>query len=267
LKWYFNCKAPGDIYIDPRIPQYHAFITASFGNFIVPTVSHSVLRYGTTHVAVGFVDLALLLDCKFEVGNNDTTTEPITFYGYESSAYAIAKSLIVWDLLQNGDPDEVPSQVVQVWYSAVWTKRTTNAFLAAAKRVLGADACSSTLTPLHPRVAVMIRHWSRSKGVGLKRTMKLRYKTRKEMSYARHFVKKCDRVEMLRYFLTGEFGLDGEAPCSGSVTMWDCPEGTPPLQRDECVFNTMLLNDVNWKASFGMATISERPKKKKQPEP
>jgi hypothetical protein len=113
----FQLQSP--IYIDHLvIPQYHAFITASFSNFSVPTVSQSALRYGTMHVAVGFVDLAQLLDCKYEVGNSDNT-EPITFYGYKSSAYAIAKSLIVWDVLQNDDLNVTPSQVVQVWYSCV----------------------------------------------------------------------------------------------------------------------------------------------------
>jgi hypothetical protein len=156
LKWCFNCKAPGDISIDPLIPQCHALISASCGNFIASTASQSALRHGTTtHVAAaGFVDLALLLDCKFEIGSNDDT-EPINFYGHNQAHMQFAKLLTVWDLSHNGDLNEAPSKVMQFWCSAVWTKRMTNAFLAAAKRVLGAEECSSA-AQLHPRVAVVV---------------------------------------------------------------------------------------------------------------
>jgi len=196
------------------------------------------LTCGTTHVAVGFVDLSLLLNCHLE---NTKSGCPLAFFGYECSAFSIAKCLVIWNLLQTGDLSEGAAQVVQVWYSAVWTKRTTNAFLAAAKSVLLSDKHS---VPLQPAVARIICHWAQSKGVGLQRTMKPRKNTKKESSHARLFQKKCDRVQMLRYYLTGEFGLFDGSPCSGSIVMWDCPDHTPPLQRGECVFNTMPVRDV-----------------------
>ena len=237
LEWYFSSPPIGSVYEGPEITVYHPFIAASFSNFITPA-SHQRLISGTTHVAVGFVDLSLLLDRDLD--DHINAEQPLTLYGYDSSAYVVAKSLVMWDLMENCNLAEGPSHVVQVWYSAVWTKRSTNAFLAAAKRV---HAQQSSI--LQPDVAVIIRHWAQSKGVGLKRTMSLRNKTtKKESSQARYFQHKCDRVEMLRYHLTGEFGLSGEPPCSGSITMWDCPERTPPLQRGECVFNTISVQDV-----------------------
>jgi hypothetical protein len=237
LEWYFSSPPIGSVYEGPERPAYHPSIAASFSNFITPA-SHQRLISGRTHVAVGFVDLSLLLDCRLY---DDVNAErPLTLYGYDSSAYVVAKSLVIWDLMENCNLTEGPSQVVQVWYSAVWTKRTTNAFLVAAKRLQARQP-----SILQPAVAVIIRHWAQSKGVGLKRTMSLRKKTTKnESSHARYFQRKCDWVEMLRYHLTGEFGLAGEPPCSGSIAMWDCPERTPPLQRNECVFNTISVQDV-----------------------
>jgi hypothetical protein len=250
LDWYFRCPVLGTVYDEDAIPPYNAFTTASFSNFINP--STECLTYGTTHVAVGFVDFGILLNCQY---NNDNSKDPLRFYGYESSAYAIAKAFIILDLLQNGDPVEAPRQIVQVWYSSVWTKRTTNAFLVAATNV-------SNKPDLHPDVAALIGHWSNSRGVGLKKAMKLRSHTKKESSLARYFLKKCDRNEMIRYHLTGEVGLCGGIPCSGSVTMWDCPEGMPPLQRNECIFNTMSIKDVlesnNWNGNYFKTAESEK---------
>jgi hypothetical protein len=62
------------------------------------------------------------------------------------------------------------------------------------------------------------------------------------------FAKKCDRVEMLRLrHLTREFGLNNEALCA-ALEVSPCgivwPEGTLPPQRNERVFDTMLLNDA-----------------------
>ena len=157
---------------------------------------------------------------------------------------------------------------------------------------------------MHPEIAVLVHAWARSKGVGLKTALKRCLETRKQRSNAsrsyahtvadhdndtlripstttttttmtttmstattRHTQQNQDRVEMLCYHLTGEFGLRGEAnthththsqphehaqTCSGSITMWGCPEvptdththtytcaqGTAPLQPGECAFNT-----------------------------
>lgn len=248
--WYFARPVLGTVYNDQVIPPYNTFTTASFSNFINPSTEY--LTYGTTHVAVGFVDLGILLNCQYK---SNSSNDPLRVYGYESSAYAIAKALLILDLLKNGDPEEAPRQIVQVWYSTVWTKRTTKAFLAAAKKVINKP-------DLHPDVAAIICHWSNSKGVGLKRATKLRSHTKKESSNARYFLNKCDRNEMIRYHLTGEVGLCGGIPCSGSITMWDCPEGTPPLQQNACLFNTMSIQDVlesnNWNGNYFRTAENEK---------
>ena len=247
VKWYFDGpRKVGDVFRDrgTRIEMYAgALITASFSNHPVSTVD--VLKFGTTHVAVGFVDLGVLLDSNLvnaEEGPTfgiDREFKPLHFHGYESSAYAVAKSSIVWEMIASGGARVGASEVVQVWFSAVWTKQATLAFLATAKSVLVAHAAT-----MHPEVLRFIKHWAQSKGVGLRSALKGRLLVKKDNSAASLMKREHDRVEMIRYYLTGEFGLSGGAGCSGSITMWDNPNGAPPLQRDECVFNTTTVRDV-----------------------
>jgi hypothetical protein len=48
---------------------------------------------------------------------------------------------------------------------------------------------------------------------------------------------------MIRYHLTGTFGLLGEEPCSGSVLMFDCPRASVKVEAAS-VFETLTLDDV-----------------------
>ena len=260
--WYFGTRKIGDVFTptgSQRSEIYAtSFMAASFSNCVVP-IQH-ILTAGTTHVAVGFVDLGILLDCQLVLGNDshsDGVPSPLCFYGYDSSAYAVAKFSIVWEMITNGGSSVGPSEVVQVWFSAVWTKQATLAFLAAAKSVAQSGKH-------HAEVDVLLKHWERSKGVSLQHALKERLLSVREKSNASFMRQKRDRVAMLRYYFTGEFGLAGEAGCSGSITMFDCPQGTCPLQSGECVFNTMTVHDVVgskfWDADAGYLHTAEREK-------
>eukprot|EP01083_Nonionella_stella_P040268 109397_1 len=118
------------------------------------------------------------------------------------------------------------SWVVQLWFSSVWSKRATNAFLAAARRVAGTESTSSSAPKFSHDVRSLLNHWASSKGVGLKKFVKRRGQTRKESSAALFFARSDDRVEMIRYHLTGAFGLGGEEICSSSIVMFDCPKNS-----------------------------------------
>lgn len=239
MEWYFGERKYGDVFRRSCSELYFAqYTSASFSNCPVPY--HCNLAFGNTHVAVGFVDLGVLLDCKLPVSvpDQDGAESPLYYYGYDCSPYAVAKALVIWEMIVNGGHSAGPSEVTQVWFSAVWTKKATLAFLAAVKSV------AQNAATMAPDVALLIKHWALSKGVGVRTARNRCSETRKEKSNACFMHKKCDRVDMIRYYLTGEFGLQGEAACSGSITMWDCPEGTPPLQSGECVLNTMSAHDV-----------------------
>ena len=238
-EWYFDDKRKlGDV-----MPSYfsaHGYLegvsdvlSQSFSNTPVPP--SQTLTFGTTHVAAGFVDLGQLLDSRFVEAKDESPLAYLHFCGYEASSFAVAKSLIIWEMLCT--PGMEARWVVQVWFSTIWSKRATNAFLAATRRVAAMKSC-------HPSAVFnLVTHWSHSKGVGLKKQVQRRKSTRNESSDALFFARKEDRVEMIRYFLTGAFGLLGEAPCSGSVLMFDCP--TAPTRHEAAsVFETLTISDV-----------------------
>lgn len=238
--WYFDDKrTPGDIapwnHFVKYASGYSTGLRSSFSNCYVS----QTLSFGSVHVAVGFVDLGLLLDSQFLGDSNAGAEARLLFQGYEASPFAVAKSLILWEMMM--DVETKAEWVVQVWFSAVWSKRATNSFLKAAKTVDQRLSIGDQDQP--PEIRVLVSHWAQSKGVGLKKARSGRSTTRQESSDALFFAQKEDRVEMVHYHLTGAFGLAEEAPCSGSVLMWDCPEGTARLDK-ESVFFTLTVADV-----------------------
>ena len=70
-----------------------------------------LLAFGTTHVAVGFVDLGALSAYRIE---QDVMPGPLRWVGYEASPYAVAKTLVVAQMLRSGAPVD---DIVQV---CVW---------------------------------------------------------------------------------------------------------------------------------------------------
>ena len=127
----------------------HKGLRASFAN--CPVSPKQSMSFGTVHVAVGFVDLGLLADSRILEAPEGSMTTSLRFHGFESNHFAVAKSLVLWEMMRT--PGMKPAWVVQAWFSAVWSKRATNEFLAAAKRVwdiagdnLSSDEASLSVT-------------------------------------------------------------------------------------------------------------------------
>ena len=238
LEWYLGDGQRGDFC--PELPAegstYASYVRHSFSN---QAYRKEVLQGGKTHVAVGFVDLGLLLAA--DIRNSDAG--PVRFIGYELSAYSIAKTLVLWDMLCSSassaaeENDQVRS-ILQVWYSASWAAKTMQAFSRAI-----ASLCTR-LAEWDEPVRHLIKHWGASNGVALSRGRKLWMNaTSDARSTLGGFLLRQDRIDMARYELTGDFGLVSEPAC-GSVTMFDCPDGTPPLDKDESVFSTLHCKDL-----------------------
>lgn len=244
FKWYFDSKREiGDVLHRPVVKYTMgvSVLHANFGN--CPVCPKHTLRFGSTHVAVGFVDLGVLLDSKYLEQADNHESECLHFRGFEANEFSVAKSLVLWNMLCTEGTKAC--WVVQVWFSSVWSKRATNAFLAAARRVAGmeSESTNSSVSKLPDEVHSLLKHWASSKGVGLKRLVKRRSQTSKESSDALYFAHPEDRVEMLRYHLTGEFGLGGEELCSSSIVMFDCPTNCHKIEAAS-VFNTLTLSDI-----------------------
>jgi len=241
--WYFDTRRTlGDVLTYPNGyvvcsygVGYANGLHASFAN--CPVSPKQTMSFGTVHVAVGFVDLGLLVDSPIIEAPEGSITTSLRFHGFDSNHFAVAKSLVLWEMLKA--PSMKPEWVVQAWFSAVWSKRATNEFLAAAKRVWD-NFASGDCT----EVGVLVQHWAQSKGVGLKKLVRRRSQTRQESSNALFFASKDDRMEMISYHMTGAFGLGDEVPCSASVLMWDCPQGHNSHLDRGCVFHTLTVADV-----------------------
>ena len=88
--WFMRAD-PGDVFFVPRGP-YTSAILHSFVN--APSTTH-FLTAGTTHVAVGFLDLGQLSCIRVVPGAKDRASEaPVQWIGYDSSAYSVAKYLV-----------------------------------------------------------------------------------------------------------------------------------------------------------------------------
>ena len=99
--WYFNNEHKiGDVFHRPAIKYTEgaSVLRSNFANFLV--CPKHTLRFGSTHVAVGFVDLGLLLDSKYLKRTDDThKSECLLFRGFEANTFSVAKSLVLWDMI------------------------------------------------------------------------------------------------------------------------------------------------------------------------
>jgi hypothetical protein len=102
---YGGSTFDGDGNVERTIEFWH-----SFGN---ATVEKETITCGTTHVAIGFVDLGTLLHAQLMTKDNQPVSsgEPIRWVGYEMSAYACAKTMVITQMLLQGAPTDTILQV------------------------------------------------------------------------------------------------------------------------------------------------------------
>lgn len=139
IKWFFT--APID---SMRSRKRHLYGTSDggrkvhriFHSFSNVNAGKEVLKPGTCHVAVGFLDLnnlatsVLLWPSDPEPRSSDG---PLAWVGYESS-YAVAKTLAIAELLKMNAPSD---SVLQVWFSSAWSCDTLAYFRKALSQLGG----------------------------------------------------------------------------------------------------------------------------------
>lgn len=92
FQWFMRAKA-GEVNFTYR-GSYNGTILHSFGN---ASFTEDVLMAGTTHVAVGFLDLGQLSCAKLLPASGDqrlSADKQLRWIGYDSSAYSVAKSYV-----------------------------------------------------------------------------------------------------------------------------------------------------------------------------
>mmetsp|Transcript_10527 Transcript_10527/g.25694 ORF Transcript_10527/g.25694 Transcript_10527/m.25694 type:complete len:1042 (-) Transcript_10527:150-3275(-) len=241
IPWYNERRTVGDIcppiYKGTRVrsAHYSSKLRSSFSNSgNKPQIFHT----GTVHCAVGFVDLGILLRAKIRYKSNG----PLTFVGYDLSPYSVALSLVVWNMLCSPSID--PKAALQVWCSATWSKDTIRQFqigLHGAIKQAKDDV-------KHPSSAVMdlLLHWKTAKPVTLGEARRGWHKHHvASKSILAHLLRLKDRLAMGRYEITGDFALGDEPkPAVGSIPMWNCPDGTPPLASNERIFTMIPVTEL-----------------------
>ena len=115
-----------------------------------PAVGDATTSTTTTHVSLGCNDLSELLVLWQD--DEEEGTRQKKWIGVDQSPFAIARSLVVLEMLHQ-DPDDVDiASVFEVWYSTVWSTDSVGAFLRACHSVLEDSN-------VHPAVAHYIRYW------------------------------------------------------------------------------------------------------------
>jgi hypothetical protein len=200
------------------------------------------LFQGTVHVAVGFVDLGVLLEMDL-APTPGRDNGPLLFRGYELSAYAVAKTLVVWQMVLAGGPARA---LAQVWFSTTWEPATVTAFQSALGTVVDTAGVRD-----EPEVVAYLEHWAGSDSATLKRARTEWAATSEgvQASWVRLERAQC-RMAQARYELTGDFCLEGDSCLVGNTTMFNCPDGAPPL-RLESVFSCLQLSALSLANSDG----------------
>jgi hypothetical protein len=209
-------------------------------------------------VAVGFVDLGILLASELQGGEARATAsaaapsfppsnpaeEHLRFVVVEASDYSVAKTLVVWEMLRQSPPRSHPEYhphlravLLQAWFRTTWTAGTP----PAVAKALSALRSSAQTNRQPEAVQDLLRHWAGSAGVSLSQARAEHAKSiSRSRHYTHHLLRRIDRIAMVKYEITGDFGV-GAHPSCGSVLWFDCPDSTPPPENDESILGTLDL--------------------------
>lgn len=238
LQWYFGPQFPGNLF--PRHTSvYTSLLRHSFSN---QAYRREVLQQGSTHVAVGFVDLGILFAATLR---GDEDGPPLRFLGIEMSGYAVAKTHVIWQMLKQTpsgeDRENHLRYIAQVWFSTTLDKGA----VIALKSALDALCAHSEQKQYHPDVRYLIDYWcgAPTTTVAEARSQYARFTTDAKSSIA-DLRRKKDRISLAKYEITGDFGLTNDIPYAGNTLMFDCPDGTAPNAKDETVFSAFDWKEI-----------------------
>eukprot|EP00392_Amoebophrya_sp_AT5.2_P009779 g9807.t1 len=248
-----------------------------------------LLEFGDTHVAVGFNDLRILANgiysnsegAEFQAsrtsGSATSGTAPdydsstcsgrvpvqLRFVGLDCSTYAVAvaKCLAIAEMLEIAGRT-VPEHVLQVWYSAAWSKGATKTFKAAVRAALAKhkERMQQTSTghlsgfeTASDREGVRnyLEFWAHADAPSLQQAREEWVKTyhpnntsrTRTMGFICSMSRKKDRQAVSRYMVSGDvFWTEkpAEQDLVGSMTNYAVPARSPYLDED------LIFNAVGW---------------------
>jgi hypothetical protein len=256
---------------EPLIAEYHRDLRTHFSNS--PTFPNAHVKLGTTHIALGFNDLQILLH---HVDEQSTTTDesqltstmlnhstPMNFIGYDRSTYSIAKTLVIAHMLRQ--QSVTPHHIVEAWYSSTWNYETFMLFRYACITLLNDNAYidqqqSSQSYPKNTleEIRKYLHYWAFDAIPISSNDAILRW-LYESCGHGHVYTQTCsfhrllDRTALLQYFTTGEFGSNMNkskvTPITemvGSLAMWNVPAWAPNDNKTDQhrVNNTVLLQSI-----------------------
>ncbi|KAK3250203.1 hypothetical protein CYMTET_40408 [Cymbomonas tetramitiformis] len=188
-----------------------------------------ILTLGTTHVAVGFVDLGTLLHATLHPASDDNYGRPLRWVGYELSPYACAKTMVINQLFKDQASED---DILQVWFSSSWSNSAHTSFRKALSTVLQAE--SEDL--VSREVLVILSHWQ-AHDVSLVQARELWLEDVEKhncisKNHIGNWKQTADRLALCSYLITGEI-LQGQV---GSVTMFALPENLTRADEENFLY-------------------------------
>ncbi|KAJ3038211.1 hypothetical protein HDV00_000883 [Rhizophlyctis rosea] len=199
----------------------------SFSNMLSAKVN---LAGGDTHLAVGFVDLSILLHSDIR-----KDAAPITFVGIDMCPYAIAKTAVIKSMLELRHE---PEAIVQVWVSSGWDQ------LACQRFKEGTESALAEITM--GLVRQILQHWKNAPAISVQTARRQWFQqqdTEDPSELSSNLTSKTDRVQVARYEMTGEF-LNYQTPVTGNITMFSVLPDAAPLARNENIFYVLPMMEL-----------------------
>jgi hypothetical protein len=194
---------------------------------------------GTTHVSINFTDLTSLFFSLISNSTNVDYKNPLIWIGYEASAYAVAKGLVVTEMLKNSSAFD---QILQVCYSSVWSRTTVTVFRSSLSSVVSqfqnikknfySDGVDSAL------VLALLKRWQITDvSLGYAFNMWVNDSTL-YFSDVANWLDYNDREALTKYKLTGQL-LPGNV---GSITMFASLKSNPKRAICENFLNAIPID-------------------------
>lgn len=189
---------PGEIIVEAdrikkqKLAYPKTFLFHSFSNCSQRKI---VLNYGKNYVSLGFVDLSFIRNNLVKAYENEYG--PINIFLYDSCPFVCAKSKILLIMLK--DQSISVESIFQVWYSSGWSYQTEKDFIKTCIYYL------NSFEERDPDTKSIIKGWIEAPQLDIKKIRNEWFDSMnplKEDCYNPLY--ENDRVEISRYFLTGE---------------------------------------------------------------
>ncbi|KAJ2997985.1 hypothetical protein HDV02_004987 [Globomyces sp. JEL0801] len=223
IEWYMQARMY-DVYERKVVTPYEFSLHHSFSN---ARARRERFQTGKVHVAVGFVDLSLLLEMDLAI--NDAKWGPFQFIGYEASAFSVAKTMVIASMLKRSDK-MIFDAILQVWYSSCWSTDTLKAFREAVSE--------AKLGCIDDNVLALLNHWAKSnpQSANYAQNRWLQKIDTSNFTSVVNALKLESRNTLSQYFLSGQL-LPGTV---ASIAMFEAPTSLRSSRsRNESVFHSL----------------------------